>query len=204
MGPSSAPSTSGAPVSVASSPRNRTAGYAALAVSVQTEEREQPSGDRPSQRRFAASMVLHALKALQPLFNANRTDAQYFEAVESLVWLCDPGSNMYFETIGLDPVQARRKVDLPLYAELALTVFCDHLEFMRRMYVAMARYSLQEKNKRAGKAVPYAKIAEFADEALAYTTFILAQVQQSRPDKPVKSKGSLPSLLVTLSEISEQ
>ncbi len=157
------------------------------------------------QRRFAASMIVHALRSLQPLFNSVRTDAQYFEAVESLVWLLSPGSDFYFEILGFDPDVARKRVDLSLYAEFAHTVYEQHREFMLNMYIAMARYSLQEKQRReGGPKAPYKKLVRFAEDALAYTTFVLDECRSNAPkEKPGVREGRLPSFLASLSELAE-
>jgi hypothetical protein len=153
------------------------------------------------QRKFAASMMVHALRDLQPLFDTTKSNEAYFNAVEALVWFYTKGSDEYFHILSLDPDEARMKIDLALYAQLALTQFPLRRDYFFRMYVAMARYSLRI---RTGK-VPYAKIKMFAEEAVKYTESILHLILEESPaDNSQISTGKLPAFLAVLTSMEEQ
>lgn len=188
--------------------------------------------DEVAQRRLAASMIVQALRALQPLLHTKtssraflraredhsslaagekiklqaedaRTKEQYFEAVESLVWITSSGSDRYFDTLELDPDVCRSKLDLGFYAELALTQYYENQEFMLRMYIAMARYSLQEREKKAGGVkVPFKQVKRFAEDALALTTRVLEEMRHTAPRMAVRG-GRVTAVIAALTVIEE-
>lgn len=127
-------------------------------------------------------MIVRALEELQPLLSAARTDLQYFDAVDALVWLSSPSSDPYFDLLGWDAEIARARVDLPFFAELALANYQTHQAALLRMYIAMARYSLQGRGRRGDQRIPYPRLVKFAEEALAYSTLVLQDTSTRKSD----------------------
>lgn len=152
-------------------------------------------------------MLVNALRTLTPLFNTHRTAAQYFEAVEALVWIQSPSSDLFFEALGWDPEVIRTRIDLPLYSDLALQSFEENRDRMFRMHIASAQYIIKlpddsetKHNKLGGAQIPYPKLVEFAENTLAETKKVL-EASATRGESSVLKPGKLIALLDSLEEL---
>lgn len=161
----------------------------------------------PNSRKFAAAMVINAIRTLTPLLNSNRSTQQYYEAVEALIWLQAPDSVPFFEALGWDPEVVRTKIDLPLYSDLALQDFELHRSSLTRMYIADAQYVLKlpdkstiAYNRLGGAKIPYNKLLAFARRTLEETEFTLKS-QASPNGSSVESRMKMVDLLEGTEEL---
>lgn len=129
-------------------------------------------------------MVMHAFQTLHPLLNTSRSDAQYFEAVEALVWLLGPESDSCLELLGYDPQVARKRADLGLFVDYAMADYEKNRPMMKRMYIAMARYSLQERRKRVGEEkIAFGALRSFSEEAVDHSYCVLSKYQREAAEE---------------------
>jgi hypothetical protein len=152
-------------------------------------------------------MLLNAIRTLTPLLNSRRTPAQYYEAVEALVWLQSSNSEPFFDALGWDPDVVRTKIDLPLYSDLALQDLEANRISMIRMYIADTQYVLKlpEKseiayNKLGGAKIPYTKLVEFAKKTLDETEVVLRS-QASPNGSSVEPPTKILELLEQVEEL---
>jgi hypothetical protein len=130
-----------------------------------------------------------------------KTDSEYFEAIEALVWLSTEESDFYFEALGFDPIASRKRLDLSLYAEFSL-LWCDgHQELMFNMYIAMGQYSLKQMEKMKGRVVPYEQLVKFTEDAVLRTKRVLNVLIEQKTLSG--EKVALPTLLEILGKLSE-
>lgn len=155
----------------------------------------------PIESRLAAAVILRSLEVLQPLLNSKCSCPQYFEAVDSLVWICSPESDFYFEILGFNPDLCREKLDLSFHAELALLNFEKNEGYLRRQYFAAIRYAIDPKSP-----VTYEELSSYVSDVLAFVESVLTKVKNHQSGSHLTGTHSkmIPAFLSVLSGVSEE